>query len=479
MTEVCRTVYCETKSRPVKSLSGNKVHFVYILLKIRNKLIFFLLALLPVLFGGGSAVYILTSLLLQLLTLSAVLIPAALSRHYMRWQYDSRGISFSKGVFAKKEIFLYNGSIHSASVIKTPFLSLFKAVRLELRSVGNSKKPEITLFLSPDNANTLVSSIMHPTKVQHTLIPRTAPFLLTAVSRANFAVGLITLTAFLISLGNKPDQIYSELSRTAGNALPYLPPVISGFAVLFLVGWAVHFLSICFSDARQVTTVSEDCIVTVRGLISTRLTCIRKSSVSSCEVRQTLLTSLFGQNVISLTAPGQAENIRALTAWSDRDCNNACCDLTRPMIKPHISISVGDNSRLVWWLPYACGGVAVTLIWIKLFVADVPFLPIYSSLSALLLLLFIWKCALGIIGSGKAELEFSGQYILIRSVRRFSFCTQRIFLGNVAEFYTTQTILQKPRRLCTVYIRAVGAAHGLKCRNLPVNTVSALTERIK
>ncbi len=480
MTEICAHADFYTVKSRRRSFRGNRIHPVYILLKIRNKLILFLIALLPIL-SGSTASHLLVTLLLQLLTLTAVLVPAVVSRQCMRWDYNGKAIYFSHGVLSKKETVLYNGNIYSASIIKTPFLSLFRSVRLEVRSGDSGKKPEITLFLSPEDANALVMSVMRPSGTIDTLTPHFTPFLLTSASRANFAVGLASLMAFLLSLGNKPSGIYNRFSESVGNALPCLPDIFASLTALFLIGWSVHFLKICFTDARQITTVSDKHIITVKGLISTRLICVRKESISCCEVRRTFLTSLAKQCIVTLffTEHHRSCGLKALTACRQCNSKRVCRSLTFSERKPDIRIGIGKGSGLIWWLPYACGALAVLLLQARIFVSDVYRHTGYLYILAVLLVLLVWKCAVGISGSAKACLALSGQYILICSVHNFSFCSQRIFSGHIAEFRVTQTLLQKPRRLCTVYIRAEGSRHGLKCRNLPCSPVTMVTERIK
>lgn len=480
MTEICAYANFHTDHSRRNPSGGYRIHPVYILLKVRNRLILFLLALLPAVFGNNAS-HLSAALLLQLLTLAAVLVPAVISRQCMNWNYNGKAVSLSRGVFFKKETVLYSKNIYSASIIKTPFLSLFRSVRLEMCSGDSGKKAEITLFLSPDDANALVMSVMRPSKALDTLIPNTAPFLLTSASRANFAVGLTSLMTFLLSLGGKSHGIYSCFSKSIGNALPYLPDIFVSLTALFLIGWAVHFLKICFLDARQVTTVSDNNIITVKGLISTRLTCIRKDSISCCEVKSTFLTSIANQCMINLffTEHRKSCGLQALTACPKRDSNIICQGLTFSAKKPDLSIGIGEHAGLIWWFPYACGALAALFLQIHLLITDIYYYSGYLFILSVFLVLLIWKCAVGISGSAKAHISLSGQYVSISSVHNFSFCSQRIFAGHIAEFRVTQTIFQRNRKLCTAFVRAEGSRHGLKCRNLPCSPVIMLMERIK
>ncbi len=486
MTGICTETYISESTASRKSPpAGNKVHYVYILLKIRSKFILFLLALLPLLSEKGSlSVQLLSSLLLQFIALSIVLIPAVISRHYLRWAHDGKFITLSSGFISKKSAALPICNIRSVSVIKTPMLSLFKAVRLEIRSSNGRKKPEITLFLSRDEADTLTVSLMPLKKARQTLIPRTLPFILSAASQANFAAGLLILSVFISSLGITAAELFSDrlnnVSRTAALLIPYLHPAVSILSGIVLLGWVIHFLNICFSDARQITSVSDEYIIIVRGLISTRLTCLRRGSVSSLISRRTALTSLFGQCTINLSVTGQdrKKDICALSAWPCSDKANVFSDLCSISKSCDISVRVPDNARLIWWLPYGCITLLMMLLFVKSFISEGMELSVFSYVLLFFSGLSLWKCIIGIIGSGKGRIKLSGQSILISSVRKFSLLEQNILMGHIAEFRITSTLIQKHRHLCTVAIRAVGSNHVIKCRNLPFETVSNLSERI-
>ncbi len=487
MTEICQnTAFCKGKSKSEK-LTGNKVHFVYVLLKIRNKALLFALTLIPLFFAGKLSInQLLTAILLQLLTLSAVLAPALISRHYIRWEFDGKRIHYQSGVFSKKQHSVSITNVRSVSIAKTPFLSLFRAVRLDIRCSDGMPKPDISLLMPPSQAEFLSAKLMRPSAIVHTLIPRTAPFLLMSASRANFAVGLSIASAFIFSLaGNYNDSIpetaYDKLSETAKLILPYLPPLLSVFIACFLLGWTVHFLRLCFGDARQVTKSSKDCIVSIRGLISSRLVCIKRNSISACYMKETLLSSLFRQCSIYVSYCGQSKKSTplVLNAWHLSDFDSACHDLTGINRNTDTTVNISPNAHLILWLPYVSAAAVIAVLWFRFFISSPDWFYIFSFAAAAIFILLLWKCAVGISGAGKIKLSLSGQHINITAVRLFSIYTQKIYLGKIARFEIRQTILQKYRNLCTVYIKAAGEAKGLRCTNLPYDVIFPLSERIK
>ncbi len=477
MTELCRrSIYIENKDR--KAITGSKVHYVYILIKIKSKLIVFLPALLPLIFSGNSSSQLLTAMLLELGALTSVLVYAAISRNLYRWDYSRRYLTLWKGVLVKKEITLPAQSIHSASVIKTPILSLFKAVRLEVRSSENRKKPEITLYLTAEEADALVNSIMRPGKVRNTFTPKTLPFLITAASRADFALGLTALILFVFSFGSAfADTLYRSFSQSAADILPYLPPVISVLSGLLLLGWCVNFLSICFTEGRLHATGTENCIFTVSGLISVKLTCIRKDSITACRTKETLLTSVFSQSTASILTPDGIHT--ALTSWQSSDSLSACSFLAGIAGSSDTEIHTDRRQHHIYWLPYAIISVLFFIITISQFITSSTQPTAVSYLCIFACILSLWRCTVGIIGVSKSKISLSGQHLTISAVRLFSFCTCRIPLGKIAEFEITQTVLQRGRKLCSVSVRAVGEKSRLKCRNLPIEAVVNLSERIK
>ncbi len=486
MTEIFSNTVCVGDKTNEKQ-SGSKMHFVYLLLKIKKKLFLFLLALLP-LFVESSKITapVLTTILFQLIATAAVLIPAAINYNCLRWYKNKDFICCSSGFFSRSEKHMPINKIKSISVIKTPFLSLFRSVRVELRSSEGRKKPEIILYLSPKQAESLFTGPLRPSRTLSTLIPRIAPFLLMSASRANFAVGFSTTALFILSLGGNiklkiPEIAYGKLSQTAAYILPYLPPFISVAAACFVLGWTVHFLKICFSDARQVTTVSKDSIITVHGLISSRLLYIKKSSISSCVRKHTILSSFFKQSGIDLSYIGQGinENIHSLSAWHISDYNSACHDLIDAEKATDTTVHISANAHLIWWMPYALTAAFTALVWIRLFILSPYWFPIFSYISIILFVVLAWKCIVGFIGASEAKIEFSGQYISISSVRGLSFYSQKIFLGKISRFSVTRTVFQKYRNLCSVSIRAAGTRFTLRCRNLPYDIISVVSERIK
>lgn len=485
MTEICsHAVYFAEKNREKTAREGKRIHFAYVMLKVRNKFILFLLALLPLMSeGNGKAEQILITLLLQTFIFLSAFIPALISRNRMLWDYDGRYISLSSGVLFTRRIVIPKNKICSARISKTIFLSLFKAVRLELRSSDGGNKPEITLYLSADEANNLVLKIIRPTAASCTLTPRTAPFLLMSASNANFAAGLSLLSAFIISFRtalNIPEKLYSGISETSAILLPYLSPAAVALTAVFFLGWLIHFIKICFSEARQVTTVSPESIITVCGLISTHMVCLRKNDISCTETRHTLLSSIFRQSSVSVAAVGLRKSSPqcVMSAINSHDCAGACSDLTFPHIGPCTEISVPDSARLIWWLPYLLSAVFLGILWVRLFFLNPIWFGGFSFFALIAAFLLLWKCFVGAIGSCKAKIAFSGQYVCVSSVRAFSFYSSRIFLGKIADFRITQSIFQRPRNLCTVYVRSAGSRKGLKCINLPYDTVCSLSERI-
>lgn len=487
MTEICKnTVFYKEKSNSEKS-AGNKVHFVYVLLKIRNKALLFLLTLLPLFVADDlSSGQLLAAVLVQLLTVSAVLVPALMSRHYLRWSFDGKYIYHVSGILTQKQFSISSANIRSVSIVRTPFLSLFRAVRLDMRCSDGASAPEVTLFLSPDQAEYLSSKIMRPSRINHTMIPRTAPFLLMSASRANFAAGLSIVAVFIFSLtggsnNQIPENAYSKLSDTARLILPYLPPVISVSAACFLLGWFVHFLKLCLSDAKQITRVTKDSLITVRGLISSRLTCIKRDSVSSCFMKQTIFSSLFKQSSIGLSFYGQQRKneLLILNAWHTDDCENSCLDLIGTEKTSDITVKTAPDAHLILWLPYASAAAFIAALWFRLFVVSPVWFEAFSFIAAVIFIILLWKCAVGIKAAEKIKLTFSGQHISVTAVRLFSVYSQKIFHGKTARFEIRRTILQKPRNLCTVYVKAAGASKGLKCINLPYDIVCSLSERIK
>ncbi len=487
MTEICRNTVFTKESRSFEKNIGNKVHFVYVLLKIRSKAFLLLLTLIPLFFTEElTSSGMLISILIQLLTLSAVLVPALAGRHQIRWSFDGRNIFLSSGIIAKRYVSISVSKIRSVTIIKTPFLSLFRAVRLDMRCSDGNKTSEISLYLSPDQANRLCTEIMRPSKAERTLIPRAAPFLLMAASQANFAAGLSAAAVFLFSLSGSSDRqlpeiVYDKLSETSKLILPYLPPVFAAAAALFLLGWIINFLKLCFSDARQTTTVSGNCIITVRGLISTRLTCIKRNSISSCFMKQTLLSTLFRQCSIGASFYGQdsSNTVYPLSAWHKGDYHNACIYLAGFEKKSDITVRPAPDAHHILWLPYASSAAFILLLWFRLLITPPVWFDLFSCIAAVAFVILLWKCCIGIAGAGKIKLELSGQHIAVTTVHLFSLYSQKIFIGKIARFEIRRTILQKARGLCTVYVRAAGAATKLKCRNLPIDMIDSLSERIK
>ncbi len=488
MTGICHNKICLMSKKAMSSTAiDKKNHFSYIIIKSKNKFILFLAALVPLFFEGNDrTARILAAVLLQLLILSAVLIPAVISHHNIRWTCNEKYIYYMSGVFFKKEIALPITHINSASVSKTPILTIFGASRLQLRSADGGKKPEITLYLKHEEAASLLVKLMHPAKPLKTLIPRTSSFLLLSAAKSNFAVGLSFIIIFFISLGKAFDEnltakLYVGLSDAAHAFIPYIPPIIAIVAAFFFLGWMAHFLKICFSEARQITSVSPDCITIVSGLVSTHLTCIRKQYVSACSAKETIISSLFRQNCVSISYYGQKRKstVSALTAWHSSDFSNAAYDLMHIEKKSDISVKIADNASLILWLPYAVFAVITAFAWFITYMRSPAMLSVFSYAAATILFLLIWKCLAGIIGACKARLDFSGQHISISTIRGFSFYTQNIFLGKIASFKIRQSIIQRPRNLCTVYIKAAGSSRGLTCVNLPHDIIRSLSERIK
>ncbi len=484
MTEICtRAIFYNERSDENDIRKYNKSHYVSVLLKIRSKLFLFIAAFIPLLSDKGSTSFrILTTILLQSAALSAVLIPALVSHHHLRWTSGGKVFTLFQGVFARKTISLTFDQIASLSVTRTPFTSVFKAVKLEMRVCASDRKPAVALYLSDKDADKIFASVMHPSHPSCTLIPSAPSFILMCLCRANFLVGLFSLSLFIFSFGNTFDSLltqnfYYDISKTAEYLLPYFPPLISALFLLVLLGWFIHFLSICFKDARQRVSASKNHITIVRGLISVRITCIRKNSIASLTRRQTLLSGCFKQSDVFVSSDAHSE-LCLLTAWNSSSAFNVCGKVIFPFVKPDTVVKVPDNARLIWWLPYASGGIFLCLLLIKLYASGAP-LTEAVLIILLPLIICIWKTLIGIIASAKGRIELSGQYILIHSARRFSVVEKQIYLGYISGFRISQTIFQKYRNLCTVRIRAQGNKKALKCMNLPYDTICRLCERLK
>lgn len=219
---------------------------------------------------------------------------------------------------------------------------------------------------------------------------------------------------------------------------------------------------------------------TARGIISSRLTCVSIDCVSSLDIKQTLLSRLLKVQNTSISVFGHARPGEIpLMPSACRETESIIAGLVPRFSHEEGTMRVNVASRISWWLPYTLSALAAGFLWFRLYLGNELLLPLFTAFALPVIIVLMWRSIIGAVGASCAFVEINARYVRMRSVYGLSIHDRRILLGKAGTVRLKQSPFQKARGLCSLYIKAAGAASGLVCRGLPLERAMELAQRIK
>jgi putative membrane protein len=225
---------------------------------------------------------------------------------WFRYLYalGDEGIFIRKGIFLVKQRFLPYRKLSVVSVERPWYLLPFRAVRIHADTDGGL--PTVTDFsatIHRDEVDKFLRRANRPfinkNEIRRVYLPKNLYIALLSVATSNSLTGVLFVST-VISTGGRvlgaqfETQMMHQLTAFAQTLAAGIPPAAALIAFTILGGWLVSF---CVNLVRHLrfSTARQSGILEVKsGLITRREYSVTVSRINLIELRQTLLTRLFG-----------------------------------------------------------------------------------------------------------------------------------------------------------------------------------------
>lgn len=378
------------------------------------------------------------------------------------WRADGGRLMRKRGVISHCEYSVIPENITSVEVEQSPLTALFRAARLSCRTLGEKGEKDDILLLPTAELRAVTGGLAQ--RGRGFMRRREASFgelLIFALSGWETpAFALAALPALLF--GDTGRRLLSEFFAGTLALFGIVP-------VLMIAGAAWTFLE--FWRFRMERT--DMAVVVRRGLIRRRSSRIPLDMIFALEKSSTILQALLSRGSVYALTGGRGRFCLSLAA--NRSESRFSIGVLPDCGSRAVAASPEGKARrgyYLWWLLASAASLSFSIK--PLFYGNVV---LGSALLAVSLLLLARGIA-GVFAVRSAGVELYACRVALHGVRLFSIKSIFVRRKRVAIVRIRQWPHQRPRGLCTIYIRPAGSSSGLGCAGLSLSRATAVAERL-
>jgi len=384
---------------------------------------------------------------------------AVLQWHFCRVSLRGNRLTVKKGFLFRSEDRLHTERIGFLSVEYTPWLSIFRAARLDLETPGGGRRrPDFSFLWRKKETEKLLETIAPREKRENLFRTPFRRIFLLAASWSDAASGLLIAVPFINQLGSVlggdvAERIYEAADFSQWLILAGTPPLLAYLAWIFMGGWAVAFFSRLFRHGRFRAYSAGGFIVTESGVISRRRNVARRAAVNGITVQQSLPMVLLGIQAAYLQVVGYGKKrgerafLAAGKAGEIREIIEGLAGLPKlegRKIRPLVSCRIYYVAALLTALFAASLACALWMIFMPGVWEYV--LILWGFLGAL----GLWRLGVCLVGFRRAGVRFSDGAVELSTHKHFSLIRGILPRHRIQEIRITQSRGQRKRGTCSL-----------------------------
>jgi len=264
-----------------------------------------LLRACAILFLNGGDLYVwLTGAWLDICTVLLILALGMIGWFRYVYRLDREGIRIKRGILLSRDRFLPYRKLSVLAVERPFYLRPFGAVRVRADTDGGLPNiPDFSITIRKRELPDFIARANAPftdgEKIKRVYLPKNSAIAILSFVASNTLTGVLFMSTFISGAGKVLGEQFQELMMQQLSELFRLlafgiPPLAAWIAFIILGGWLVSFLvnlvrHLGFSATRQ-----GESLYLRRGVITRREYWLAAGRINLIELRQTLLTKLFG-----------------------------------------------------------------------------------------------------------------------------------------------------------------------------------------
>ena len=386
----------------------------------------------------------------DLVTLAIILSLGVWAWYQYVYRLTDEGIDIKKGVILPKYRYIPYQKL-SVVYIERPFhLIPFKAVRIHADTDGGNPSIadfEITVYTK--QVNEIVRQVNAPfinqSEIKRVYLPKNFYIAVLSFLSSNSLTGVL-FTVTLISgagvvLGSEfENQVVEQLTTVASIIAVGVPPIAAVIGFVILGGWAVSFISNLVRHLRFSATRQSNSLFIQGGLITRREYYITVSRINLIELRQSLMTKMFGLYTAFIHANGYGKRKDELSVLIPSGGGR---ELTQNMqlLLPEIPIcktTLKPKKRFLsrFLIPPVWCVIIVSLLWLVAWVLFPMFSDITLYLGAMAELPCLWYLGVKIVsyfhtGVGESKTAYTLCYTYGYKIKTVAVPKNRIVLFTI------------------------------------------------
>lgn len=372
-------------------------------------------------------------------------------------------LRFESGVLEKKEACFSYDSIQSMIIEKRLIPLIFFSERVILNTSATPVQGGFfSMFIYLKDENRLFAKLFSRKNSFETVYKSNLfNIFFMALSSSNAFAGVLIFIPFLNKTGELLGEhykslIFSSLDFSLQIQSAGVPPFAAGIAGILLTGLIISVISVIFSYGflKVQKSPDNDSIIVKRGIIEKNIFVTLISNINAYEIKQSLLMCLMKICSLKFYAAGQSRESKSkrviIPSLSVRQAENFF-EISRCsknfFAKP---AKYSQRSYLyfpMFWIALLCLGCISGY----LFKLDIlPFFPLILFAFIMLAVLFVMR----IFAFKRAFIYADGKKAVVSFYKRLSFTKTLIPAEKIQGVKITQSIFQKHRNLCNIYLYA-------------------------
>jgi len=405
-----------------------------------------------------------------------IAVTIAVARWYeQRYHIGENGIYITQGIVRKKSQFIGNSQLATiitrASIFLRPILAVHLIGDTNAGKVGSS---DFNIYISKKEADKLFDHrIEHYSSgdyLKKTYRPRSLYITAFSALLSNSLAGVIIAATLFSQASNLVnEEIQNRLLDTLSTFMQfialYIPPLLSGIALVIIGGFGVAFIQNLLQYMLFTSTRTKDAITINNGLISKRRHLMRVDKINYLDIRQSILSKIFGLNITFVHCTGYGKDsktspvlIPAATSFQTK----ASLRLLLPEFKQQQrEVYPKELSRIMAyiWQPLTIMSVTYLSAWIL----ARYFLPTWSELISFIGLMlsipFIWMLLIKIFDFATTGIGKNKNYYTLYYSSAFYLHTIILPKDKVTHIVIQQHPLQKRSGACDIVVYSFAENH--------------------
>lgn len=257
------------------------------------------------LFASNSGLYgWLQGAWFDILTVMVIILLGFWAWYKYVYKLTEDGIYIKQGIILPKYRFIPYKKLSVVSIERPYYLIPFKAVRINADTDGGfPTTPDFAITVYKNQVDDIVKKANAPfinyAEIKRVYLPKNFYIAVLSFVASNSITGVIFASTFISGAGKIlgsefENRVVLQITSVANFMIVGVPPIAAVIGFTILGGWAISFLTNLIRHLRFSATRQSGNLFIKSGLVTRREYYIAVKRINLIELRQTLITKIFG-----------------------------------------------------------------------------------------------------------------------------------------------------------------------------------------